>query len=75
MIEAPFESLDELLALLRAGGDVRYSGEPVTHWEHASQTAALSLDGIDDQHEIHGTRRLESYAQDALRLRAWDDLA
>jgi [1-hydroxy-2-(trimethylamino)ethyl]phosphonate dioxygenase len=34
--------LEDLLVRLRLGADRRYPGEPVTHWVHALQTAALA---------------------------------
>jgi len=39
---APLVSLQAVLAWLARGHGLRYSGEPVTHWAHATQTAALA---------------------------------
>lgn len=36
-------SVSEVLQVLARGQTRRYSGEPVTHWEHALQTASLAL--------------------------------
>lgn len=89
-VRRSFGSVAALLSCLRRGRSVRYSGEPVTQWEHALQTAALALQagasvhlvtaallhdighlvaadaamgsptlqGVDDRHEQHGAHLL-----------------
>lgn len=42
-VQCSFGSVAALLLCLRQGRSLRYSGEPVTQWEHALQTAALAL--------------------------------
>lgn len=42
-VRRTFGSVAALLSCLRRGRSLRYSGEPVTQWEHALQTAALAL--------------------------------
>lgn len=42
-VRRSFGSVAALLSCLRRGRSLRYSGEPVTQWEHALQTAALAL--------------------------------
>ena len=42
-VRRTFGSVAALLSCLRRGRSLRYSGEPVTQWEHSLQTAALAL--------------------------------
>jgi phosphonate degradation associated HDIG domain protein len=84
-------AVQTLLDQLRRGQTRRYPGEPVSHWEHALQTAGLALQakasaalvtaallhdighldedivdtpssllGHDDRHEVRGARRLDA---------------
>lgn len=47
-----FGSVRALLSCLRRGRTLRYSGESVTQWEHALQTAALALQAGTSVHLI-----------------------
>jgi len=65
-------TLDDIESLFRDKGDAQYSREPVSQLEHALQSAHLAEEeGADEAREFIG----RPHAEDAVRLRLWDDKA